>query len=379
MKSTHPASLGLAPAMLLGLVAASSACLAACEKKEEPKTTATASTGTDTAAAQPKKEDEVKIDRALLVQFGKLPDAFVSSDNPITKEKVSLGRTLFFDPRISKNQDVSCNSCHDLAKSGVDGLATSEGHRKQHGKRNAPTVYNAAGQFVQFWDGRSKNVEEQALTHVLDPVGMAMPDAGAVMKVLTSMPQYVEAFKAAFPADKNPATIENFGKALGAFERTLVLTSKFDQYLAGDDDALSSPEKAGLKKFMDLTCSSCHAGSLMGGMEYQKLGKVKAWEKTNDLGRYEVTKQEGDKYMFKTPGLRNVAKTAPYYHDGAVATLEESVKLMGTHQLGKAVSDEDAKSVVTFLKTLTGEPKPETMAKPELPPSTPKTPKPDPR
>ncbi len=375
MKSTHPASLGLASAMLLGLVAA----LGACEKKEEPKPTTTAPTGTGAAATEPKKEEEVKIDRALLVQFGKLPDQFASSDNPITKEKVELGRTLFFDPRISKNQDVSCNTCHDLAKSGVDGLATSEGHRKQHGKRNSPTVYNAAGQFVQFWDGRSKNVEEQALGPMLNPVEMAMPDGGTVMKVLTSMPKYVEAFKAAFPADKNPATFENFGKAIGAFERTLVLPSKFDQYLAGDDDALSNPEKAGLKKFMDLTCSSCHAGPLLGGMEYQKLGKVKPWEKTNDLGRYDVTKQESDKLMFKTPGLRNVAKTAPYYHDGSVATLEEAVKLMGTHQVGMALSDQDTKSIVTFLKTLTGEPKPAMMAKPELPPSTPKTPKPDPR
>ena len=132
MKSTHPASLGLASAMLFGLVAG----LGACEKKEEPKPSTTSTTGTGAAAVEPKKDEEVKIDRALLVQFGKLPDQFVSSDNPITKEKVALGRTLFFDPRISKNQDVSCNTCHDLAKSGVDGLATSEGHRKQHGKRN---------------------------------------------------------------------------------------------------------------------------------------------------------------------------------------------------------------------------------------------------
>jgi cytochrome c peroxidase len=351
---------------------------AGCENKDAggrgPSATANPSAAATVAAAP-----TVRVDRSLLVQFGKLPTQFASAENAVTKEKVELGRTLYFDPRLSKNQDVSCNSCHNLDTFGVDNKPRSPGHKQQLGGRNSPTVYNAAGHFVQFWDGRAKDVEEQAKGPILNPVEMAMASPKAVVAVLASMPGYVEAFKKAFPADKDPVTFDNYARAVGAFERTLVVTSRFDRYVAGDDDALSDEEKRGLNKFIDLTCPSCHTGVHLGASEYKKLGLVKAWDADKDMGRYEVTKAEQDKQMFKVPTLRNVAKTAPYFHDGSVATLEQAVKLMATHQVGKNITDEDAKLVAAFLGSLTGEPSAEMRRRPTLPEATPKTPKPDPK
>jgi cytochrome c peroxidase len=353
--------------------------VAACEeKKDTPKPVTPAATVA--VAATPSAAPEVKIDRSLLVQFAALPKEFTSPTNPITKEKVELGRALFHDVRLSKNQDVSCNSCHDVAAFGVDNKATSEGHQKQLGSRNSPTVYNAAGHFAQFWDGRAKDVEEQAKGPVLNAVEMAMPSEAAVLKVLKSIPGYVDAFAKAFPGDKNAMSYDNLAKAIGAFERTLVVPSRFDKYVAGDEDALSAKEKAGLAKYLDLNCTSCHNGALLGGTEYKKLGLVRPWEANmKDLGRFQVTKSETDKMMFKTPSLRNVAKTAPYLHDGSVKTLEEAVKMMANHQLGKVVSDEDASAVAAFMGSFTGEPTAEMMRKPTPFPSSPSTPKPDPK
>lgn len=364
--------------LFVGILAV--AALIACEeKKETTKPSAPAASSLSPSSAPTAAAAEVKIDRTLLVQFAALPKEFASTANPITKEKSELGRTLYYDTRLSKNQDVSCNSCHDLAKFGVDNLPTSEGHKKQHGARNSPTVYNAAGQFVQFWDGRAKDVEEQAKGPILNAVEMAMPNEAAVVKVLKSIPGYVEAFGKAFPGDKNAVSYDNMAKAIGAFERTLVVPSRFDKYVAGDEDALNAKEKLGLSKYLDLNCTSCHNGALLGGMEYKKLGLVRPWPKQDDLGRFQVTKAETDKMMFKVPTLRNVAKTAPYYHDGSVKTLEEAVKLMATHQLGKNVSDEDASAIAAFMESFTGEPTAEMLRKPVMPPSSASTPKPDPK
>jgi cytochrome c peroxidase len=365
---------------ILGAALAAATVLACDTKKTEPTSgpttaatapLATATTPAATAAA-------VKIDRSLLVQFGKLATTFASPQNPITPEKVELGRQLYWDARLSKNQDVSCNSCHNLEAFGVDGKKTSPGHKQQLGDRNSPTVYNAAGHFAQFWDGRAATVEEQAKGPILNAKEMAMPNEAAVLAVLNSIPQYVEAFKKAFPGDKTPVSYDNLAKAIGAFERTLATPSKFDQYLGGDDSALNEAEKRGLSKFMDLNCNSCHVGSQLGGNEYKKLGHVLPWPDSKDLGRFAVTKADADKMMFKTAGLRNVAKTAPYYHDGSIATLEEAVKLMAKHQLGKTITDDEVKDIVAFLGSLTGEPTPAMTKKPELPPSTPKTPKANP-
>lgn len=344
-----------------------------CEEKKAPPAPAPAAS----ASAPAPKEVVVAVDRALLSAYSALPAKAMPTTGTISDDAVTLGKQLYFDTRLSKNQDLSCNSCHGLDTYGVDNKATSPGHKGQLGARNSPTVYNAALHSAQFWDGRAKDVEAQALGPILNPVEMAMKDEAAVLAVLKSIPEYVASFKKAFPADKEPLTYANVGKAIGAFERTLVTPSRWDKYLAGDDDALTQAERAGLAKFLEVGCNTCHTGAAVGGRDFKKLGQAKAWPtELKDLGREAVTKDAADKYVFKVPSLRNIEKTAPYFHDGSVKTLEEAVKLMGTHQLGKDLSASDVESIVTFLKSLTGElPK---VDKPELPKSTAKTPKADP-
>jgi cytochrome c peroxidase len=321
----------------------------------------------------------VEIDPAHLALFGALPTAIESKDNPITDEKVALGRMLYFDARLSKNQDVSCNTCHDLARFGVDGKPVSAGHKQQPGTRNSPTVFNAAGRTAQFWDGRAATVEEQALGPMTNPVEMAMPGLDRVVATVKSIPGYVAAFERAFPGEKDPITGPNLGKAIGAYERKLVTPSKWDRYLATRDASLlTADEKAGFEKFVATGCTACHAGTYVGGAMFQKTGLVKPWPNLKDGGRFEVTKNEGDRMMFVVPTLRNVARTAPYFHDGSAQTLDEAVKMMAEYNLGKQLTDEDTKQLVAWLDTLTGEPPAALIARPELPPSGPHTPKPDP-
>ena len=307
-----------------------------------------------------------------------LPTQIISTDNPITEAKVSLGRMLYYDTRLSKNHDISCNSCHALDKYGVDGQAVSTGHRGQKGTRSAPSVYHAAGHFAQFWDGRAKDVEEQAKGPILNPIEMAMPSAEAVVKVLRSIPGYVKDFRKAFPDDDDPVTYDNLGKAIGAFERGLMTPSRFDRFLAGDNSALTGEQKRGLKTFVDVRCTNCHRGTYLGGRKFQELGMIKPWPNQNDLGLYEVTKDEADKMVFKVQSLRNIAKTGPYFHDGSAKTLEEAVAMMAWHQLGRELSTDQVSSIVAFLHALTGEIPTDYIKEPQLPPSTDQTPKPDP-
>lgn len=328
----------------------------ACEKKPESTPTPAASTPTPAAPAASAPPAEA-IDESILAAFKPaLPASFESKDNPSTDDKVLLGRTLYFDTRLSAAGDLSCNSCHKLDKFGVDGEKTSPGHKGQRGKRNSPTVFNAAGHFVQFWDGRAKDVEEQAKGPVLNPVEMAMKDDKAVVAEINKSKWYKDQFKKAFPDDKDPVTFDNMGKAIGAFERKLVTPSKWDKFLGGDKDALTKEEKVGFNTFVKSGCTACHSGTLLGGAMYQKLGVVQPWKGEGDVGRAEVTKKDEDKLMFKVPSLRNIEKTAPYYHDGSIATLEEAVTNMAKIQLGKELTKEEVASIVTFLKTLTGEP-----------------------
>ncbi|MCL2725755.1 MAG: cytochrome-c peroxidase [Polyangiaceae bacterium] len=360
------------PLLVLG---ASFVALGCEEKKAVPTSTAPKeATSVMSESAHPKTGT---INRAALAAFAPLPSTMLPASGSISDDEVALGKKLYFDPRLSKNQDISCNTCHLLDKYGVDGTPTSTGHKGQHGTRNAPTVYNAALHSLQFWDGRAKDVEEQALGPILNPVEMAMKNQDAVLAVLKSIPEYVTEFKKAFPADKDPVTYANVGKAIGAFERTLTTPSRWDKYLAGDDHALTEEERAGLAKFLETGCNACHTGVDVGGREFMKLGQAKPWPtEIEDNGRFDVTKDPADKHLFKVPSLRNVEKTAPYFHNGSVKTLDEAVKLMATHQLGKDLSTEDVASIVTFLKSLTGElPK---LEKPELPKSTAGTPKADP-
>lgn len=323
-------------------------------------------------AADPTLEDIAK------QTFKPLPKLFESKDNACTKEKIELGKLLFFDKRLSKNHDVSCNSCHDVAKYGVDGEPTSTGHKKQKGGRNAPTVYNAGNHIAQFWDGRAATLEEQAKGPVLNPIEMAMKDAASVEAVVASIPGYEPLFKKAFPGEEKPITYDNIAKAIGAYERTLVTPSKFDKYLAGDAKALNDKEKAGLKLFIDTGCTACHNGEAVGGGLFQKFGLVKPVKDLKDLGRFEATKKDADKFFFKVPSLRNIEKTAPYFHDGATKTLEEAVTVMADVQLGKELKKEEVASIVTFLKTLTGELPKDAIKAPRALPSGKTTPKPDP-
>jgi len=307
-----------------------------------------------------------------------LPAEFLLAGSAPSSERVNLGKMLYFEPRLSKNHDVSCTSCHALDKFGVDGLAVSVGHKKQVGARNAPTVYNAAAHFVQFWDGRASDVEQQATGPVLNPVEMAMPDEERVVRTLESIPAYKEAFARAFPGEEKPVSLANAGRAMGAFERKLVTRAPWDDFLDGKVDALTAEQKAGFSTFMNTGCSSCHNGTLLGGNSFQKVGAVKPWPNQKDKGKFELSKNATDEMMFKVPSLRNVAQTGPYFHDGSVSKLEEAVKMMAEHQLGRPLSDADAASIVTFLGALTGRLPSDLIQPPELPKSTAKTPKPDP-
>lgn len=315
-------------------------------------------------------------DPNALERFGALPVTMAAQGQQPTDAMVSLGRMLYFDARLSRSQTVSCNSCHPLSRYGADGQPTSEGYKGQHGNRNSPTVYNAAAQFAQFWDGRAQNVEEQAKGPLLNPVEMAMPSGKAVVQVLKSMPGYVDAFQRAFPKSKDAVTFDHAAEAIGAFERMLVTPSRWDRFLGGDEAALTDQEKAGFNLFVDTGCSNCHAGPLVGGNSYQRLGAAKPYPDASDTGRYRVTKGDNDWLYFKVAQLRNVAMTGPYFHNGSVATLQAAVSEMAQYQLGKKLSGEQVESIVAWLKSLTGELPVDYIKEPQLPNSTSRTPKP---
>ena len=262
---------------------------------------------------------------------------------------------LFFETRLSQSGKLSCNSCHLLDKYGVDGEVLSTGHDNQKGTRNSPTVYNAAGHFAQFWDGRSATVEEQAMGPVMNPVEMAMPSPDQVEKVLRGIPGYVKAFKAAFPGQAQPVTMPNLANALGAFERRLITPSRFDRFVRGQRNALTDQEKAGLRDFVASGCKSCHHGPFIGGESFQKAGLMHAWPNQKDQGRFEVTKNPNDRFVFKVPSLRNIAMTAPYFHDGSARTLPEAVRRMAELQTGKKIPDSQIYSIIAWLNTLTGD------------------------
>ena len=318
---------------------------------------------------------QADLTEAFLPMFKPLPAEVASPDNDLSDARVNLGRQLYFENRISKGEKLSCNSCHKLDAFGQDNLPFSPGHEGKLGGRSSPSTYNAALHIAQFWDGRAPSVEEQAKGPVLNPVEMGAPSEDFVIKVLKSMPGYVEAFKAAFPGEADPITYNNFVKAVGAFERKLLTPSKWDAFLKGNKDALSAEEKKGFATFAKTGCVTCHNGAGVGGHMFQKLGLVKEWPGLKDNGRSDVTKNEGEKHFFKVPSLRNITETAPYLHDGSVKTLEEMVKMMAEYQLAKKLTDEETASIITFLKALKGTPDAEYIKAPKLPESTPETPK----
>ncbi len=291
-----------------------------------------------------------------------------SKDNPITKKKVELGKKLYFDPRMSKSGLISCNTCHNLALGGADGISAAIGHRwtKNPHHLNSPTVYNSAFFKAQFWDGRSPHLADQAQGPVQAGPEMAAP-AELVEKRINSIPEYVNEFKNTYGSDVK-IDFETITSTIAVFEKILVTPSRFDEYMHGDNDALTKAEKEGLKVFMDKGCASCHNGVALGGT--MQPFEVAAKYKFSHIGDF-----KGDKNgMVKTPTLRNITETAPYFHNGQVWSLNEAVKEMGSTQLGIKISDSDAEKIVTFLASLEGE-KPE-IVYPQLPASTSKTPKP---
>jgi cytochrome c peroxidase len=302
----------------------------------------------------------------------------VIDGNELTQAKVELGKMLFFEPRLSSSHLISCNPCHNVGLGGDDELPTSIGHGWQKGPRNSPTVFNAVFNAAQFWDGRAADLAEQAKGPVQAGVEMSSTPA-RVVSTLKSMPEYIERFEDAFPTQDDPVSFDNMATAIEAYEATLITPdAPFDQYLRGDEEALNSVEKEGLALFMDRGCTACHSGVNLGGQDYYPFGLVSRPGgeilPEGDKGRFAVTETATDEYVFRASPLRNIELTAPYFHSGAVWSLEEAVAVMGTAQLGTELNDEDVDSIVAFLKTLTGT-IPE-VTYPELPPSTANTPKP---
>ncbi len=288
--------------------------------------------------------------------------------NPITAAKVALGKKLFFDPRLSKSGLISCNTCHNLATGGIDGVEAAIGHRWTANPHhlNSPTVYNAVFFDKQFWDGRSPDLEHQAQGPIQAGPEMAATKAH-VVNTVKSMPEYVKAFKRAYGKDVK-ITFEKVTDTIANFERTLVTPSRFDDYLNGKEDALNSTEKKGLKLFIDKGCVTCHNGIALGG-------GMNAFEITAKYKYRNVGDFKGDASgMVKVPTLRNITKTAPYFHNGAIWSLKEAIEEMGRIQLGVKLSQSDVQSIESFLKTLDGRvPK---LKYPVLPSRTAHTPKP---
>lgn len=292
--------------------------------------------------------------------FQPLPQEAVNPDNPVTPEKTALGKALYYDNMLSFNKTQSCNTCHNLSTYGVDNKPTSPGDNGKPGTRNSPTTLNAALHFVQFWDGRMKDVEEQAGGPVMNPAEMEMPSEKEVTDRLMKDANYVKLFQEAFPGEKNPVSFNNMKKAIGAFERTLITPGKFDSFLNGDVTALNEQELKGLKTFMNTGCTACHSGSLLGGSMFQKyplFGTHKEYtgSDVDDTGKMQATKNEADKYLFKVPSLRNITETWPYLHDGSVKELDKTVQIMAKAELNKELTPEETSDIVAFLKSLTGE------------------------
>lgn len=294
------------------------------------------------------------------------------SKNPVFKkinqDKAELGKKLFFDPRLSADGTISCNSCHNLMSNGSDHRSGSVGVNAQVGGRKSPTVWNAALMSAMFWDGRAKSLEEQAKGPLTNPIEMAMPSENAVEERVRSIPGYSPLFTKVFNDKKNPVTIDRIAEAIAEFERTLITPdSPFDLYLSGQTKAISEEAKKGYQLVQSIGCTTCHNGRnfagpdlpqgtpflmkfpMFPGTDYEKKYKL-----TEDTGRFSVTKEESDKNLWRVPGWRNVALMAPYFHNGSVKTLNEAVTVMAKTQLGKDLTKDQVSQIVSFLESLTG-------------------------
>ena len=309
-------------------------------------------------------DDQALLDRAKAL-FKPLPDSSALENTSLTPERVALGKALFFETRVSSDGRQGCVSCHNPAYHGGDSLPLSMGI---HGKvlpRNAPTVFNTSLLVAQHYGGNRASVEEQAVKALTSPVAYGNATYEQAEKKLVQL-GYQPWFDKAFPGQAKSVSVQNWGIAIGAFERTLLTPAPFDSYLKGNHQALSAQAKQGLKTFIETGCAGCHSGVTVGGQSFQKFGITQDyWLVTGstekeafkgyDKGRFQDTKNEADAFMFKVPQLRNVAMTPPYFHDGTAATLPQAVRIMAQLQLGKQLSDAQVADIVSFLESLTGE------------------------
>lgn len=287
-----------------------------------------------------------------LSYFSPLPKVMPGS-NTDTPEKINLGKRLYFETALSINHTQSCNTCHNITNdgAGVDHLTASIGALGVIGSRNAPATWNAGLHVAQFWDGRAKTLEDQAKFPIFNPKEMAMDSEEELILRLNNA-GYSDDFKQAFPNQASPITIENTSSALASFQRTLITRDRFDKYLAGNLKAINNEEKNGLAIFIVTGCVACHNGSLLGGQLFMKMGIVHPYPNKIDKGVAQVTGNAADNYFFKVPSLRNILKTAPYFHDGAAKTIEQAIEDTGWHQLGLKLSPNDTKAIKAFFKTL---------------------------
>ena len=303
-----------------------------------------------------------EINPRLLRRFAPIHGAATGPESA----QVRLGRALYFEPLLSRDGRVSCNSCHPLSQYGTTATRFSTGVAGKIGRRNAPSVYNAVGHFRQFWDGRAATLMEQAFGPLSNPFEMGMTPAG-IVQVLQAIPGYRELFASAFPGEKQPVTLAHVATAIAEFERGLITPSRWDRYLDGDRQALTADEKEGVKLFANLGCMVCHTGAYIGGTMFEKLGVFVPWPNQTDHGRREVTGNPADDMVFKVPSLRNVARTAPYFHDGSTRSLDTAVRMMARHQLGVDLTEDEARSIAAWLGSLTGEIPLDYTRPPELP------------
>lgn len=306
------------------------------------------------------KEQLSEADKVLLESANRYFQQLPEAKDPNTPLAL-LGKKLYYDETLSASGKMSCNSCHPIAGYGVDNLPTSPGHDGTLGTRNSPTTFNAYFHTTQFWDGRSPDLADQAKGPILNPVEMGLKGPEDVVAILKVSPEYQKMFKAAFPDEEDPITFDNFATAVAEFEGSLATPAAFDAFLAGAVSELNDDQKEGLTLFIETGCIACHIGPGLGGTMMQRFGLVHGpyWELTGsahqDKGRKEVTGSTADENIFKTPSLRNIEKTAPYFHDGSVESLEEAVRIMAYTQLGKELSKDEVDKIVAFFHSLTGE------------------------
>jgi cytochrome c peroxidase len=350
---------------------------AGCQQNAQKTAAPTVSAGATAEAMAASTDPLILRARALFAPIPAAPPELPG--NPATPEKIALGAMLFFDPRLSATHSISCASCHNIGLGGADNSPTSSGFHGTRGGRNSPTVFNAVFNFVQFWDGRAKDLEEQAGGPMVNPVEMASPK-GHVAEQLRALPAYRNDFARVFPGDADPLSLANAQKAIAVFEATMITpNAPFDRYLRGDAGALNPAQKAGLTVFMEKGCTACHAGVNIGGAMYAKFGAVAApdarYLPTGDKGRGGITGKAADDYSFKVPSLRNIALTAPYFHTGSEQDLAKVVDVMARAQLGQTLRPAEIANLVAFLGALTGD-QPKLMI-PQLPASDARSPLPD--